>query len=123
VYVTFSGFDGATPSTPGHVLMSTNGLGGATWTDLSGDLPDIPVNAIALDETKVKGQLVTGLYVGTDVGVFESLDGGAHWRRLSRGMPNVAVFGLGMDTDGHLIAATHGRGMFSLSKSNGNGPK
>jgi hypothetical protein len=66
---------------------------------------------------------VTALYVGTDVGVFESLDGGAHWRRLSRGMPNVTVFGLARDRNGRLVAATHGRGMFELSKSQGNGPK
>jgi photosystem II stability/assembly factor-like uncharacterized protein len=123
VYVTFSGFSDATPGTPGHVFVSTNGIGAATWTDISGDLPDIPVNAIAVDEGKGKGQLLTALYVGTDVGVFESLDGGVHWRRLSRGMPNVAVFGLAIDSDGHLVAATHGRGMFELSKSNGQGPK
>ncbi len=123
VYAAFSGFNGATPTTPGHVFKSTNGLSGATWTNISGDLPDIPVNAIAIDETKENGQPVTALYVGTDVGVFESLDGGAHWRRLSRGMPNVAVFGLARDRNGRLVAATHGRGMFELSKSQGNGPK
>jgi len=122
VYATFSGFNGATATTPGHVFVSTNGLGGATWTNISGDLPDIPVNAIALDQRKEKGQLVTVLYVGTDVGVFESLDGGTHWRRLSRGMPNVAVFGLANDTNHRLVAATHGRGMFELNKKSG-GPK
>jgi photosystem II stability/assembly factor-like uncharacterized protein len=116
VFATFSGFNAATPTTPGHVFKTTNGLGGATWTDISGDLPDIPVNGIAIDEIKVKGRIVTALYVGTDVGVFESLDGGAHWRRLSKGMPNVAVFGLAFDSHGRLIAATHGRGMFQLNK-------
>ena len=48
VYATFSGFNGATPTTPGHVFRSRNGLGAATWTDISGDLPDVPVNAIAI---------------------------------------------------------------------------
>ena len=60
--------------------------------------------------------MVTAVYVGTDVGVFESLDGGAHWRRLSKGMPNVAVFGLAISR-GRLVAATHGRGMFELNKA------
>ena len=123
VYATFSGFNDATPTTPGHVFLSTNGLGAATWTDISGDLPDIPVNAIAVDQTKDQGQPITALYVGTDVGVFESLDGGAHWRRLSRGMPNVAVFALATNRNGRLVAATHGRGMFELSKSKGAGPQ
>jgi hypothetical protein len=116
VYATFSGFNGATPTTPGHVFTSVNGLGAATWTDISGDLPDIPVNAIAVDQTKDHGRAVTALYVGTDVGVFESLDGGAHWRRLSKGMPNVAVFGLAIDSNRRLVAATHGRGMFELNR-------
>ena len=118
VFATFSGFNGATPAAPGHVFKSTNGLAGATWTDISGDLPDIPVNAIAAIETKDRGRPVTALYAGTDVGVFESLDGGAHWRRLSKGMPNVAVFGLA--TDGRrLVASTHGRGMFQLENNGG----
>jgi hypothetical protein len=31
-------------------------------------------------------------------------------------MPNVAVFGMAIDRKGRLVAATHGRGMFELSK-------
>jgi photosystem II stability/assembly factor-like uncharacterized protein len=113
VYATFSGFNGATPAQPGHVFKSTNGLGAATWTDISGDLPDIPTNAIAIDEK-------TGtIYVGNDIGVFQTLDGGAHWTHLDNGMPNVAVFGLAIDKNGRLVAATHGRGMFELVKSGG----
>jgi photosystem II stability/assembly factor-like uncharacterized protein len=111
VYATFSGFNGATPATPGHVFVSTNGLGAATWTDISGDLPDVPTNAIAI----VGDAKSTAIYVGTDIGVFETIDGGAHWRHLTKGMPNVAVFGLATDKQGRLVAATHGRGMFELS--------
>jgi hypothetical protein len=111
VYATFSGFNGATPATPGHVFKSTNGLGAATWTNISGDLPDAPVNSIAVDSRR------RTIYVGTDIGVFQTRDGGAHWTQLSNGMPNVAVFGLAMDHDGDLIAATHGRGMFELQKA------
>ena len=121
VFATFSGFNGATPTTPGHVFKSTNSLGATAWFDISGDLPDIPVNAIAIDEADGKGDKGDKhdsrcAYVGTDVGVFQSLDGGAHWRRLSKGLPNVAVFGLAIDSDGRLVAATHGRGMFELHK-------
>lgn len=111
VYATFSGFNGATPATPGHVFKSTNGLGAATWTNISGDLPDVPVNSIAVDSRR------RTIYVGTDIGVFQTRDGGVHWTQLSNGMPNVAVFGLAMDHDGDLIAATHGRGMFELQKA------
>jgi hypothetical protein len=128
VFATFSGFNGATPTTPGHVFKSTNGLGAATWTDISGDLPDVPVNAIVVtagDKGDKHGKGNDGrdsaIYVGTDIGVFESLDGGAHWRHLTKGMPNVAIFGMAMGRDGRIVAATHGRGMFELSKSGGSG--
>jgi hypothetical protein len=113
VYATFSSFNGATPSRPGHVFKSTNGLGAAAWTDISGDLPDLPMNAIAIDEK------TNTIYVGTDIGVFQTLDGGAHWSKIDNGLPNVAVFGLAIDNSGRLVAATHGRGMFELLKSGG----
>jgi len=109
VYATFSGFSASTPAAPGHVFVSKNGLGAATWTNISGDLPDIPVNAIVVDQGAI--------YVGTDIGVFRTVDGGAHWTQLNNGLPNVAVFGLAMDRTGKIVAATHGRGMFELLKN------
>lgn len=113
VLATFSGFNGATPTRPGHVFKSTDGLGAATWTNISGDLPDVPVNAIAVDPK------TAAIFVGTDVGVFQTVDGGAHWRHLTKGMPNVAVFGLVIDDKGRLIASTHGRGMFERPRGSG----
>jgi hypothetical protein len=114
-YVGFSGFNTATPSTPGHVFKTTNGLGGSgtTWTDVSGDLPDIPVTAIAVEPASPER-----IYVGTDIGVFRSLNGGAHWSYLSEGFPVVAVFGLERNAStGQMVASTHGRGMFQLNSN------
>jgi hypothetical protein len=110
-YVGFSGFNATAPA--GHLFRTTDGLSGAaTWTDLSGDLPDIPVNAIAVDPT----QTPNFLYVGTDIGVFRSLNDGVHWSYLSEGFPVVAVFGLQRNaTTGQIVASTHGRGMFQLN--------
>jgi len=109
-YVGFSGFNATAPA--GHLFRTTDGLSGAaTWTDLSGDLPDIPVNAIAVDPT----QTPSILYVGTDIGVFQSLDDGAHWSYISTGHPVVSVFGLQRNpTTGQIVSSTHGRGMFQL---------
>jgi len=59
-----SGFNAATPSLPGHIFQITNG--GQTWHNVSGNLPDAPVNALAVDPTGAT------LYVGTDA---------ASWRR------------------------------------------
>jgi hypothetical protein len=111
-YVTFSGFNGNTPTQPGHVFKTTNGLGGsATWINVSGDLPDVPTNSIAIDYLTSPPTL----YVGTDIGVFRSQNDGVNWVYLSAGHPVVSVFGLDRSpTTGQLVSATHGRGMFQL---------
>jgi hypothetical protein len=111
-YASFSGFNVNTPGQPGHLFRTINGLGGSpTWTNLSGDLPDIPVNSVTVDPTRTPNIL----YVGTDIGVFQSLDDGAHWSYLSSGHPVVSVFGLDRNpTTGQIVSSTHGRGMFQL---------
>jgi photosystem II stability/assembly factor-like uncharacterized protein len=106
-YVTFSGFNAST-AVQGHVFRTVNG--GATWTNVSGNLPDIPANAVAVDPVS-RGVVM----VGTDLGVFISSDSGATWTIVDDGMPNVAVFDIAYNQNtGALIAATHGRGMFKL---------
>jgi hypothetical protein len=92
--------------------MTRNGLSGATtWTNISGDLPDIPINGVILDHSAKK----PAVYVSSDIGVFRSRDGGRHWRLLSKGLPFVTVFGLERNaTTGQIVASTHGRGMFEL---------
>jgi len=102
-YVTLSGFDPYGGS--GHVFHTAN-TGGA-WADISGDLPNIPVNALAIDPRTSPPTL----YAGTDGGVFRSTDGGATWDNFNKGsLPNVVVQDLLLNTqDNTLVAATHGR--------------
>jgi hypothetical protein len=111
----FSGFNVNTPSSPGHVFRTTNGLSGSpTWTNLSGDLPDIPVNSIAIDFTATPHTL----YAGTDIGVFQSVNNGTNWIYLSNGHPVVSVFGLDRNrSTGQIVSSTHGRGMFELTNT------
>ncbi len=104
--VVYSGFDANTPTTPGHVFRTTDR--GVTWTNISGNLPDVPVTTVALDPNDA-----THLWIGSDIGVFQTTDGGATWLRLSKGMPQVAVFMLRYhNATGNLIAATHGRSVY-----------
>ncbi|HWW02233.1 MAG TPA: hypothetical protein VNZ64_21205 [Candidatus Acidoferrum sp.] len=102
VYVTFGGFSA------GNVWRTLDN--GATWVNVSGNLPDAPVNSLVVHPLNSGS-----LYVGTEVGVFASADGGASWSPGNDGPANVAVdelFWLGTNT---LVAATHGRGLFSIS--------
>jgi photosystem II stability/assembly factor-like uncharacterized protein len=101
-YVTFSGFRNG-DDTP-YVLRS--GDGGVSWTDITGNLPQAPVNAI-----DAHGRLI----VATDVGVFLSDDGGAKWLRLGRGLPRAPVLDIRVhEPSKTLHAATFGRGMWKV---------
>lgn len=106
-YVGVQGF--ALTSGSGHVFMTTNG--GGAWTDITGSLPDAPVNSVLVDP------LFPGdLYVGTDVGVFATQDNGATWSRMGTLLPESAVFQLKMSVTCPrvLTAATYGRGAWTI---------
>ncbi|HEX7180889.1 MAG TPA: hypothetical protein VF756_03545, partial [Thermoanaerobaculia bacterium] len=108
-YATYSTFGVA------HVWKTVNG--GATWVPLEGEgegrLPDVPVHAIVADPENP-----AHLYVGTDLGVFSSLDGGLTWMVENTGFANVATESLSIRTtpDGarYLFAFTHGRGAWRV---------
>jgi hypothetical protein len=117
-YVTFSGFGscGGCGSTPGHVFKTING--GTTWTNISGDLPDAPVNDIIVYHQG--SPTFDALYIATDVGVFSCPDPEAgtpcqNWTVLGDGLPNSPVLGLAMRRSSRILrAATHGRSMWNI---------
>jgi len=114
-WVAFSGYNANTPSTPGKVFRTTNK--GQSWTNVSGNLPDIPVSALAVDPANANR-----LWVGTDIGVFGTTDGGASWTSSRFNMPIVAVTDLKYNkTTGFLMAATHGRGLWRLAPGGSSG--
>jgi len=109
VYVVESGFArNWIPSAGlGHVFESTDG--GASFSDISGNLPDAPVSSAVLDGSN--------LIVGTDTGVYEQ-SGPGTWAPLGTGMPTVIIADLTWVPDSNtLVAATHGRGVFTLDLS------
>ena len=109
-YIAYNGFNAATPHQPGHVFKTTDA--GQSWTDISGNLPDTPVNSLAVDAS-----FPNTLYAATDVGPMVTYDGGAHWGPLgSAGFPVVAVDQVDLDTYDRVIGAgTHGRGAWGLT--------
>ena len=90
VYATYGGFGGH------HVWRSTDG--GALWSphDGNGDLaiPDLPVHCLLVDPAQPDR-----LYLGTDLGVLVSLDGGASWAAENTGFAHVVTESLALTTD------------------------
>ncbi len=87
---------------------------GKTWKSIKANLPDSPVNVIK-EDTENKNIL----YVGTDMGCYISLDGGAKWQALMGAMPNVPVHDMVIHPrDKDLVVGTHGRSIFVLDVAN-----
>jgi photosystem II stability/assembly factor-like uncharacterized protein len=113
-YVSYSGFD-ETGSGRGHVFRTTNG--GQSWQDISGNLPDVPVNSLLIDPDSTGPGAARVLFAGTDIGVFRvTLDGTANWTPFGVGLPPVVVNRLAYNaTTRQLLAATYGRGLWAIS--------
>lgn len=95
----------------GHLYESRDA--GATFTNISGSgasaLPDVPTNAVTADASSI--------WVGNDLGVFYSRDGGKSWKNATQpfGLPNCEISTLKLvPGTGYLMAATYGRGMWRL---------
>jgi len=111
LWVTFSGYDAATPGSPGHVFRTDNASAASpTWTNVSPPA-DVPFNAIALHPTDANVA-----YAGCDLGAWSTSDAGANWvhHGPSVGMPNVPVMALHVGSC-RTTAFTWGRGAFRTS--------
>src|SRR5262249_13424472 len=97
----------------GHVWRTTNA--GVSWTNISGDLPDIPTWSIVVDRNG-SNHANDVYYVGADDGVYISRNQGTNWTRLGNGLPHAQVVELDRSQSlGILAAGTHGRGLFELA--------
>jgi len=113
-WISYSGYDINTPSTPGHVFDVTWSGGAATWTDISNNLPDFPVTSVVLDD--VRGDL----YASSDFGVMRLARGASTWTVAGSGLPMVEVPGLTIVPGARLLyAATHGRSAWLLQLPGG----
>jgi uncharacterized repeat protein (TIGR01451 family) len=108
-YVAYGGFDAGTPGREGHVFATSDG--GRSFADVSGNLPDSPVNTVVLDASSA-----STLYVGTDVGPYVTRNGGSTWSFMGGpSHPLVAVWQMDIDpAHGTLLSGTHGRGAFGM---------
>ncbi len=88
-----------------HVYKTTDL--GKTWTSIS--TPQVEGYALCIKEDLANPQLI---FLGTEFGLFISLDGGKNWGRFSNNLPKVAVHDMVIHPrDNALVLATHGRGI------------
>ncbi len=103
-YVTFTGYR---RDDFGAFIYKTTDYG-ETWTDISANLPDEPINVVREDHRNPNL-----LFVGTEMGVYVSLDGGGSWHSMRGDMPTVPVQDLKIHRrENDLVVGTHGRGFF-----------
>jgi photosystem II stability/assembly factor-like uncharacterized protein len=112
----------ASPHDPGTAFVAKTGLRlddfraclykttdyGETWTALGAGLPEKPVNVVIQDRKNANL-----LFVGTEQGVYVSIDGGGKWIPFKNNMPWVKVTDLIIHPrENDLIAASYGRGLW-----------
>ncbi len=84
---------------------------GHTWVSLADGLP--PGGSV--DVVRADDRNPDLLFVGTEFGLFISINGGASWTQLHKGLPPVEVDDLAVQPrDRELVIATHGRGLYVM---------
>lgn len=105
-YVTYSGYRSHTEDT--SYIYVTRDMG-ETWEDLSAGMMN-PVNDINEDPDNPNV-----LYIGTDYGVFVSIDSGKNWTNISEDAPDVIIMDMDIqERERDLALATYGRGFYII---------
>jgi hypothetical protein len=99
-------------------ILKTTDLG-VTWNDITGyngsgvnssnGFPDVAVYDLVVWPTNTNR-----LWAATEIGIVESLDGGATWALANANLPAVGVWRL-VTVEDEIIAGTHGRGVWSMT--------
>ncbi|GAB4201550.1 MAG: exo-alpha-sialidase [Wenzhouxiangellaceae bacterium] len=113
-YAAVGGFDENTPTTPGHLFRvdCNNDCSSFTWTDKSGNLPNIPVNSVMVNPNNP-----TQVFAGSDWGVYFTDDINAAspvWMRFTAGLPSAMVWDMAVDRGFTTLAVfTRSRGAYA----------
>lgn len=92
-----------------YLLKSFNR--GRTWSSIRGDLPDRNI-LWSIEQDHQKRDL---LFVGSEFGIFFTINGGEKWIKLTGGVPTISFRDLEIQRrEDDLVAASFGRGIFIL---------
>ena len=106
VYVSFTGY--REDDFEKYLYMSDDF--GKTWESIAGNLPSESINAIAEDHRDKDI-----LYIGTDLGVYATLDRGERWMSLCNELPTTAIHDMVVHPrENELVVGTHGRSVYIL---------
>jgi hypothetical protein len=113
IYVAFGSVTGPPPGAPDPSRVWW--YDGQNWHPRSGTAPmgllNVEHNALAIDRASPNH-----IYVGADIGVWHSADGGRTWESFENGLPDAPVFDLQFHPTQRLLRlATHGRGIFEIA--------
>ncbi len=112
-YAAVGGFNDNTPSTPGHVFQvtCTASCASFTWTNKTGNLPDIPVDSI-IANPNVPQQV----FAGTDFGLYFTNDinvASPIWYRFDSGLPHAMIWDMQIDRGATTLSVwTRSRGAY-----------
>lgn len=85
---------------------------GATWQSLAGDLPPLGINTFAVIPQTGDSVII----VGTDAGVFATINGGENWYPFGLGLPGIPVYDMAYQAESKtLVIGTHARSMYTIS--------
>lgn len=83
---------------------------GRTWKSIKANLPEESTNIIIEDP-----KMPNILYLGTDHGLYVSMDEGSNWNLFQGEVPNVAIYDMVIqDRENHLIVGSHGRSVYVI---------
>lgn len=113
-FAAVGGFDQNTPATPGHVFQvaCTANCASFTWTNKSGNLPNIPVDSIIANPV-----FPQQVFAGTDWGLYYTDDitqNPPTWFRFQAGLPNTMIWDMAIDRGNTALALfTRSRGAYA----------
>ncbi len=113
-YAALGGFDQNTPGQTGHIyqLTCSNHCATFQWRNISGNLPNIPANSVAINPNVPRQ-----VFAGTDWGLYFTNDAFADdvvWQRFDNGLPRVMIWDMAVDRGFTTLAVfTRGRGAWA----------